>query len=787
MTKAVLCLFLILIFNCASAQTYKLTGKVQDIKTGKGLSFATIKIIDGGNSTTSDNNGEYILKLDNGYYKLITSYIGYFSDTESVFIDNKDITRDIFFKSTDIFTEEIEVFGEDPAYEIIRKAIRYKKEFMKNMDEYNYEAFSKFIIRTNLAKEDKDSLESSDKLHIMGILESETKGYFKKPDLEKQIVKSKRETANITRGVAIPFIVNFYDEKIDLDEVKIPGPVSDNALDDYEYKLLATTSMDSTKVFKIKVTNTSNVTPQFFGTIYIIDSSFALIKVDLQTNNAGNLRGIDKLNFIQKFSNFTDKKKNKFWMPTDVQIRAEGSFVGLIKFQGEVYTIVSDYNLNEKAPPGTFNDIVVKILPDAAKKDSLYWAKNQLIKNSNEEIKTFSKIEKDVVKKDNSFSLTPFSLNYGKNLSLSLFDLYRFNRIEGNQLKIKINYSKDFNRINASAFYAYGFSDKKSKYEINTSFGLLNDKSLRFSAGVYNRLNILFRNPSAESIFENTLTSLFSKKDDYNYLYEKGFNFSLSKLIIPQLELTASYNETRQITAFINTDYSFFRKSDTYNDNPLINDAFKRTIGFSLRIDPNVYQGIDWGTGEISRFPVTEYPSLIFSFDYSGKKLNSTYENRTFSLNFSGHHYFNSFLNINYWAGGILRTGVVPYQDLAYFYTRFLGFARTMSFYTMDYNEYLGDKLYYLHFENNFGKLLWGNVPVLKSLNLITFVNLGRSELSNSNYNFIASKNFSITDGIFTEAGFGIDRIFDFIRLNFAWRLNNYKDDRNFSLSLTLQ
>ena len=49
-------------------------------------------------------------------------------------------------------------------------------------------------------------------MNILGILESETIGYFKKPDLEKQIIKSKRETANITRGFAIPLIVNFYDE-----------------------------------------------------------------------------------------------------------------------------------------------------------------------------------------------------------------------------------------------------------------------------------------------------------------------------------------------------------------------------------------------------------------------------------------------------------------------------------------------------------------------------------------------------------------------------------------------
>ena len=111
MKNQILCILCFLIINCAAAQSYKLTGNVQDIKSGRGLSFATIKIIDGSNITTSDNNGDYIIKLDNGYYKLITSYIGYFSDTESIYIDNKDIVRDIFLKSTEIFTEEIEVIG----------------------------------------------------------------------------------------------------------------------------------------------------------------------------------------------------------------------------------------------------------------------------------------------------------------------------------------------------------------------------------------------------------------------------------------------------------------------------------------------------------------------------------------------------------------------------------------------------------------------------------------------------------------------------------------------------
>ena len=63
----------------------------------------------------------------------------------------------------------------------------------------------------------------------------------------------KRETTNITRGFALPFIVNFYDESLDFNEFKIPTPLSDNAFDNYDYKLTGTTSIDSLLIYKIKL------------------------------------------------------------------------------------------------------------------------------------------------------------------------------------------------------------------------------------------------------------------------------------------------------------------------------------------------------------------------------------------------------------------------------------------------------------------------------------------------------------------------------------------------------
>jgi hypothetical protein len=779
----VICLFVICYLNSYS-QNYKLTGVIKDIKTDKPLSFATVKIIDTAYSTTADQNGEYIIKLKSGYYKAVFSYIGYFSDTANIYMEDKDAERNIFLKPTEFLTEEIEVFGEDPAYDIIRKAIKYKKLFKSELNEYDFDAYSKFVIRTNInPTSEKDTTTDKSKLNIFGILESETKGYFKKPDLEKQIVKSKKETANIQKGLAIPLIVNFYDEDVDLNEAKIPGPLCDDAFDNYEYKLVNITSIDSIKIYKINVINTSNIKPQFTGHIYIIDSIFALMKVALKTNDAGLPRGLDNIEFIQKVTSYQDKNKKNFWMPTDIEIFADGSFLGLVKFKAEVFTIVSNYNLNVKAPPGTFNDIVVKILPDASKKDSVYWAKNQIIKNTEEEKITFEKIAKEEAKKESGISLGINLLHFGRNLNMSLLDLYSFNRVSGHQLGLNASYNKDFGKYNVEAFLGYGFGDKKAKYDISARFRLLNDKSLQINTRFFNNLNGIFASDrTAIRTLDNNLYTLFYKKDKYNYYYGNGYSLSIRKSIIPQFRFGINYSQEKQSSAYKNSDYSFLRKSRDYPDNPMIIDAFKRTIGFELRLDPNKYLGIDWGDGEIWRFRNTEYPRLNIRYDYSGKSLLSTFENRRYSFNLFGQNKLNSFINLKYRFGGVYVNGTVPYQDLAYFQTHIKTEPENMAFTVTDYNEYLGDKLFFLNIENNFGRILWGNIPYIKGLDLIGFFNAGKSDISNSNKLSLSNYPFetSTTDGIFMEAGFSIDKILEIGRINFGWRLNKFKQGKNF-------
>jgi hypothetical protein len=93
--------------------------------------------------------------------------------------------------------------GENPALEIIRKAIEKKKERNEKLNQYEFEAYTKGIIRTT---EDISAGRSSvslgiggsdtTELKITGILENHSKGYFSKPNQYKEIILARKQSAN---------------------------------------------------------------------------------------------------------------------------------------------------------------------------------------------------------------------------------------------------------------------------------------------------------------------------------------------------------------------------------------------------------------------------------------------------------------------------------------------------------------------------------------------------------------------------------------------------------------
>lgn len=773
MLKKSILLILLIFGTQVFSQTQKISGKVFDIKTGKTLGFASIKLSGSSLGTVADENGEYIIKLKNGYYDLITSYIGYFTDTSSIAVNDSGFTRNIYLKPTEISTEVIEVMGEDPAYDIIRKAIKYKKEFKKELNEYDYDAYSKFVIKTKGPVSAEYNQKDSVGMSILGILESESTGYFRKPDEEKFIVKTKRETANISKGFAIPLIVNFYEDKIDFGSKKLTGPLSDDAFDTYEYKLTGITSLDSSKVFKIKVINDSKINPQFNGIIYIKDSIFALVKTYLITENE-IAPGIYKCEFKQKFSEYKDKKDKLFWMPTDIEINAEGTFAGILKYRGNVFTIVTDYRLNEKAPPGIFNDVIIKV-EENAKKDSTYWNKNSVIISKEDEMEAFRNIERETKKNRNKISFGLGNISFGKNFNIGLERIYSFNSISGHTVALTYNYT--YKRVSNSLYTGYGFDDNKLKYDFTFNAGLLKDRSLSFVFNAFDILQSPFMDRKLDNEALNTAYTLLSHKERYFYYYLNGYSWNISKRILPQLTAGVGYFQGKRKSAFVSTNYSFVKHDEKYMINPLINDDFRRAILFSAKLDFNKYRAIDYGDGDVSVFQITEYPNLIFKFENSWKDfLGSTYDNRKFVVELRGINDFGPRAKFRYLLGYRHINGEIPYQDLMFF--DIFGAYPKMPFAALSYGEFFGDNVYYFNLDYKFGRFLPKRIPILGNIQLQAFFNAGKTTMSDNAYALSPDKNLKTTDGIALETGFAITNILDVVKMHFSWRLNNFGDGK---------
>ena len=83
------------LFISLKAQYFSVSGEVTDVETNAPLSFANIRVMNSNLGTAANSEGQFELKLKPGNYFLISSYIGYNSDTLLIIL-NEDLTSIIF-------------------------------------------------------------------------------------------------------------------------------------------------------------------------------------------------------------------------------------------------------------------------------------------------------------------------------------------------------------------------------------------------------------------------------------------------------------------------------------------------------------------------------------------------------------------------------------------------------------------------------------------------------------------------------------------------------------------
>ena len=794
------CLIILFLFSSfIYSQNFSLSGKISDAQSGDPLPYGNVRVLNTTLGTAANINGDFDIKLPKGNYILVASYIGYYSDTMDVDLNNNLQSVDFPLKKTEILLPEIVILpGENPALAVIRKAIEKKKERNAKLNSYEFEAYTKGLIRTTdeiSARGRSVSIgvgagEDSTDLKITGILENQSRGYFKKPDNFKETIIARKQSANfpatintITGG---RLIQNFYEDDIAFFGGNLPGPISDGALDYYYYYIENVVFKNDRKVFKLFMKPENSDNPGFVGSIFINDSTFELIQVELELNRSANPGGIfDTISIFQQFSSYDD-----IYMPADYRLFAKGNVLGLARFGFELNTILYDYKINPELSDEIFTKAIVTVLPDADKKDSLYWTSTQTIPNTYEEDKAYRRIDslKNVpITFWDQFSWlstrTYFSENFSTNGTLNF---WRFNSIEGFTPRLGFYFEDYFDqRLNSSVDLAYGFSDERFKTDFAFEYLLGDYRTTSINLNAYNSIKILFGSSDEYADLTASLLALLNKEEFRNYYYSAGFDFKIKSEVFPVLALSAGFLNRKDKSALNNTDYSFFKKDKEYSPNPNIYEATINAVTAGFKLDFRDY--IEDGYFRRRAFTGSSYTTFEGDVTHSNKDwLNSDLNFTTYRLyidNFT-RSFRSAFFNVKLFC--MYNVGALPYQDMYALPGNINLLSKSFTFRTLKVNEIFGEKVATLNLEYNLQDELFKllRIPGFKDWEITfnVFFNSAVTEIGSESAELLPVK-IETFNKPFYEIGFGLGQGIIPLEFEFAWKLN-YKGNNNFVISL---
>lgn len=784
------------------AQQFTIKGEVSDRENKRPLSFANIRIDSSNIGTSANIDGQYILRLEKGDYKLIASYIGYKTDTINLRI-NMDLPINFKLKRTSINIGEVTIFPtENPALEIIKRAIKTKNVRNQRLNTYEFNAYTKGIIKTtqdisasrNSVNMSLGISDTSD-LKITGIFENESKGYFKKPDLYKEEITAQKQSANFPSSINLltggRIIQNFYSDDIEFFGRPIPSPIADNALDYYYYYIMDTVAYNDKPVFKIHFEPDDGSDPGFYGNIFIIDSTFNLIKLDIQLNNAANPGGIfDRVNILQQYLAYDQN----IYMPIDYRLFVEGDVLGLAKFGFEINSVLYNYKINNTIEEDFFDMVILKVMPKADLKDSTFWDTNQKIPNTLEEVEAYVRIdslESIPVTFWDKFSWLSTRIQVSDDFSTNgTLNIYHFNKVEGSALNLALYYDDSIKkRFSTSLDMNYGFSDKKLKWDVGAEYLLGEYRTTKIQVNIFDRLNILFKESDEYGKVISTLTSLFGHYDFRDYYYSNGFNLKFSGAVLPILDLGIGITNRTDKNAKVNTEYSFFAKDKLYSQNKQIFEGKVVTLSGIFKLDFRKYIEDGYFRRRVNQGK--SFATLEGEAVFSNKEqMASNLDFQIYKLNLWAQ--LNSFRStrLEISAKGIYSSGSIPYQLMTALPGNITALGKDFTFRTIGIANYVGDRVYTIttqyRFNDELFKLL--KIPLLKDARLrldahfnvawLSITEVSKTLNSNSYSNIFPE----FIEPLY-EIGFGIGHILIPMKLEFTWRLN-HREENGFVIAI---
>lgn len=784
------------VITSSFSQTLK--GKVTELDTETPVPFTNIFWLNSGIGSIADQNGEFIIRIPKSDDSLVISSIGFkdLKTEKSVAVSKTEYS----LTPDNVKLENIEILVKkrvrrkrktDPAYILHQKIVAHRDQNdIKRQKAYQCNVYNKIEISLNnidsttkndlLFKpisfifENVDTSTSPKTFAPIFMSEAFSNYYFKsKPKQEKDYILASQNS-----GLQIPSLAQFtgntytdfniYKEYINLFQKSFVSPLADQAWISYNFYLMDSIIRGDTTFYRLDFFPRRKHDLTFKGFMYVDNKTFGVSQIHLEMAEKANVNFLKWLTIDQEYT-FRDSiwliDEERIFMDINPFNRAYGFYV-------RKKTNWNDYTMNQPKPDNFYNNATPITVADSAFENGAELLNRyRPVALTKQETETYQKIDSamqtgymKVIKNLTQMMYTgyyPFKYwEYGP-----YYTTYSWNDIEGERARVGFQTTQSlFKRTQLAGYYAYGFGDKKSKYnaKITRFYGM--KKQWRFIRLEYmDDYKILSASDNAfqednimASITRRTAPKFtHTKRVKFTWLHEwyNGINNSI----------TLKTEEFKPIGTL-----NYFKPNGDAIDNILLNSI---TIGGRFAYQEKF---INYGFRRLSLN--TRKPRLDYNYT------------RGFSVNGEGYNYHKAelkladrfYLGFTGYSEIILFAekiwGSLPYPLLlnhqgndSYYYDR-------EAFNLMNPFEFVSDQHISAMVHHNFNGMFFNGIPVLRKLHLRSFI-FARGvygTLREDHEKLVVLPNgLSALPKPYLEAGFGIENIFHVIRLDFIWRLTN--------------
>lgn len=764
--KHLLLLLLSLSALSASAQNVILSGKISDAN-GLPVSFASVFIKNTTQGTSANPEGLYQLNLKPGKYELQVRAVGYGQRTQ--WVDLKANQQLNFTLENELYQLKdvvIRADAEDPAYAIIRQAIKKRKTYLNEVRAYEAQVYIKGMQKLLAAPKkfmgvDIDKMGQqmgldSNRRGIIYLSESESKlSYLAPGQYREEMVSSKVSGSNraFSFNRATDLKVNFYENFQNWEGLSmrpLVSPIAENAFLYYDYKFLGNTMENGEMINKIQVLPKRGTDPVFSGSMYILEDSWRIHSTDLYITKEANLNFVDTLKVKQEF--FPAQKG--IWMPSSVKMEFGGGFLGF-RFGGYFVAVFKNYELEPALNKVNFKESL-RITREVNKKDSVYWSESRPIPLTEEEQTDYKKKEVLAAKREskpyldsldrenNKLKISKLLIGSGYSFRNrferktyrvnSLLGSAYYNTVEGFGLDYGASYTHRIDSltnkfVNISGNLRYGFSNKQFNANMSADFPLGENYTMGLRLG--SDILDLNNRGSIQTLY-NSINSLFYEKNQLKLYQKQYINATISRRVLGNIRTTLTVEYANRKSLANATDYTFIDyknraftsnnpftpeiETPLFPENQALKLGFRATYNFSSRY-------VTYPTGKF--YTASKYPTLgiqynkgirgAFGSDVDYDLISVDLAKSDIPMGFYGKTSFSLA------AGKFLNNQSIFYTDFKHFQGNRNTFfeAKANGFLFLDfYANSTPDQFFEGHLEHDFSGFILNKIPLIRKLKL---------------------------------------------------------------------